>query len=120
MKMKRPEQKLQIAIGIWFHVPNGGARTAAEGRIFKSMGVRAGVPDLIFLWDGRAACIELKAGRGRLSESQQRFRDDCDAHGIPWRLATSIDDVQHALADWGIKIMHVHKEWHDEKQKTER
>lgn len=115
--MKRPEQKLQISIAswlravrpacIWFHVPNGGARTAAEGRIFKSMGVRAGVPDLLFLWSGRAACIELKAGHGRLSESQRRFRDDCDACGIPWRLATSVDDVRRALAEWGIRTCEV-------------
>lgn len=29
------------------HVPNGGARTPAEGAILKAMGVRAGFPDLI-------------------------------------------------------------------------
>ena len=29
-----------------FHIPNGGARSKAEGAIFKAMGVKSGVPDL--------------------------------------------------------------------------
>lgn len=32
-----------------FHVPNGGGRSAAEGRIFKKMGVMAGVADIVVL-----------------------------------------------------------------------
>lgn len=86
--MRRHEQQLQIAILKWwsmahrglgvadervlFHVPNGGKRSRVEGAIFKAMGVRAGIPDLLLLVPLRstesqsnyAACglaIELKA-----------------------------------------------------------
>jgi hypothetical protein len=31
----------------YFHCPNGGKRSKAEGGIFKALGVRAGMPDLI-------------------------------------------------------------------------
>jgi hypothetical protein len=30
-----------------FHVPNGGARSVVEGAIFKGLGVKPGVPDLV-------------------------------------------------------------------------
>jgi hypothetical protein len=60
--VKRPEQAMQIALLQWaalvqvgahtladwlHHSPNGGARSAVEGAIFKSMGVKAGFPDLV-------------------------------------------------------------------------
>ena len=56
---KNPEDRLQIAVGQyldllsnmkkfkWCHVPNGGARTKAEAGIFKAMGVKPGVPDVM-------------------------------------------------------------------------
>lgn len=62
--MKRPEQAIQIGIMNYlrqimdaqrykkfmaFHVPNGGGRSEAEGRILKKMGVMAGVADIVVL-----------------------------------------------------------------------
>jgi len=56
---KNPEDKLQIAVATyldllsrtkkfrWCHVPNGGARSKVEAGIFKAMGVKAGVPDVM-------------------------------------------------------------------------
>lgn len=60
--MNRAEQQTQIALLQWaelvqvgshtlaewlHHSPNGGARSKAEGGIFKAMGVKAGWPDLV-------------------------------------------------------------------------
>ena len=36
-----PEQR-----GLLFHIPNGGARSKREGRLFKDIGVFPGVADL--------------------------------------------------------------------------
>lgn len=72
-----------------FAIPNGGARTAITGALLKAEGVRAGVPDLcLCLPRGgfHGLYIELKAGKGRMSESQkiwqerlraQQYRAEC-------------------------------------------
>ena len=60
-----------------FHIPNGGARSKAEGAIFKAMGVKSGVPDLFLpvpmeiTYCGTVAqsaglFIEMKARGGRV------------------------------------------------------
>ena len=46
---------------VWFHAPNGGGRSKVEAAIFKGLGVKPGVPDLIILYRGRCLAIELKA-----------------------------------------------------------
>src|SRR4051812_14240275 len=58
---------------VYFHVPNGGNRDAAEGKRFKEIGVKAGVPDLVFLGYQRFFCLELKepGGKGSLSPAQR-------------------------------------------------
>ncbi|WP_425366508.1 VRR-NUC domain-containing protein [Gemmiger formicilis] len=65
-----------------FHIPNGGARSKAEGAIFKAMGVKSGVPDLflpvpmeLVRDDGYSAMssglfIEMKAHGGRVQPNQ--------------------------------------------------
>lgn len=54
----------------WCRIPNGGARTAIEGAIFKSLGVRAGAPDLLIVSAGRPLFVEFKAPGRRLSPVQ--------------------------------------------------
>lgn len=99
---------------LWFHVPNGGARDAITGARLKAMGVRAGVPDLVFIWKGGAGFIELKRPEdrcllaelsrpeGRLSASQRAFRDECAGLGVPYVVAMSLDEVVRALKEWGL------------------
>ena len=43
----------------------------------KGLGVRAGVPDVIAIKDGRTYALELKAEGGRLSEAQERAFARC-------------------------------------------
>ena len=106
-KRNRPEQQIQRAVvqylGImenlgeltFFHVPNGGRRTKAEGSIFKSLGVRPGVPDLVLLFPGgKCAFVEIKADKGRLSAAQKAFRNTAEAMGFPFLEARGVDEVE--------------------------
>lgn len=65
---KYPELELM------FHIPNGGKRDAREAARFKTMGVKAGVPD-IFLPAARGIYhglfVEMKAPGGRVSTFQK-------------------------------------------------
>ena len=109
--MNRPEQALQIAACdfiekaapglLFFHPANGGARSKVEGAIFKAMGVRKGVPDLVILLpNAGAGFIELKAGKGVLSPAQKQWRDDLRARGYAWAEARSLEEVEDILGRW--------------------
>lgn len=115
--MKRPEQELQKAVMqhlkvvaphvLALHIPNGGKRSPIEGRIFKSLGVMAGAPDILLLWaQGKCAFIELKAGtkKNRLQPSQEAFGLRCFDLGIPWAVATSVNEVVDYLRAWGAPV----------------
>lgn len=110
--MLRPEQQLQQVVAsyldaaypqlLWWHTPNSsGNRGQRLGGILRSMGVKSGVPDIcIIMPDGRAAFIELKAGRGRLTDTQEAFRKratSCDAF---WAEARSLDEVADLVERW--------------------
>jgi len=110
--VKRPEQALQQQVArfinqaapglLWWHVPNSsGNRGPKLGGILKSMGVKAGVPDLVFvLPTGRAGFIELKAGTGKLTDSQKDFRDRVTDAGAFWAEARSVAEVEDILHRW--------------------
>lgn len=58
------------------HVPNGGARSAAEGGRFKAMGVKAGIPDLLLPLRNDhygAGWWELKVGKNKPTDHQLRW-----------------------------------------------
>lgn len=88
---------------IWYHPPNGGARSAREGAKLKAMGTQRGVPDFAFvLPGGRAAFIELKASGGRLSKEQKDFAVRAHDLGAHWACCSSLDEVRAALKEWGV------------------
>lgn len=105
--MNRPEQDLQKACVRWFrmqypklmlfHIPNGGKRSVIEASIFKAMGVVAGVADLCLLYGGVAHFIEMKAGKGKQSDSQMDFQAYCDSHGFPYMVCDSIDSFMGTI-----------------------
>ena len=114
---RRPEEDLQRACveylrlcvppppggPFWFHVPNQrGTRTIYEAQILKALGVRAGVPDLIVCWRGRFLAIELKAPRGRVSETQAETQASIAAAGGETHLCRSVDDLIASLRSWGV------------------
>lgn len=59
-----------------FHIPNGGFRNGREAANLKRQGVRAGVPDLcvpVARGGYHSLYIEMKAGRGRVSDRQREW-----------------------------------------------
>jgi hypothetical protein len=79
--MRRAEDAIQRAVvlhyqqrrapGVFmFSVPNGGYRRAIEAAIMRGTGTVAGVPDMIWIKDGRVYALELKAPGGRVSANQ--------------------------------------------------
>jgi hypothetical protein len=81
--MRRPEQQIQRAVfqhlaaraapGVFaFHPANGGYRRPIEAKILSGLGVKAGVPDIVVIKDGRAYFLEIKAPGGRLSPVQEQ------------------------------------------------
>jgi len=113
IRRRNPETQLQIAVAkhirargvrglVWFHPANGGYRTKAEASIFKAMGVRAGVSDLVLFHAGRFFCLELKAKGGRASEDQMAFISEADAAGAYTALAEGLDAALATLEAWGL------------------
>jgi hypothetical protein len=111
--IRRPEQAIQRAVVehlrvrgvkglVFFHVPNGGQRGRVEGAIFKSLGVRAGVSDLILVHAGKIFAMEFKAPGGRATEAQMAFQSDIDAAGAFTAMAEGIDAALQTLEAWGL------------------
>ncbi|QDP62927.1 MAG: hypothetical protein Unbinned5081contig1002_32 [Prokaryotic dsDNA virus sp.] len=77
------EARLQYEIVMWaqeqgyycFHCPNGEKRDKITAGKLMAMGVRAGVPDLIFILpEGKTVWVELKLMKGKLSKVQEKFK----------------------------------------------
>ena len=102
---RRPEQGLQRLCvqflryqypeALFFHPFNGGQRSKIEAAIYKGLGVLPGVSDLIILEPSprgfNGACIELKAGRGKLSDYQKQFQERARDRGYFAESASSLD-----------------------------
>ena len=103
---KQPEAQLQRALvehlrwgaradTWWTHIPTGGRRSPIEAAIFKSLGVRAGSPDLLIIRAGQPLFIELKAPGRKLSPAQ------VECHAALRRAGAQIetvDNIDAALA----------------------
>jgi VRR-NUC domain len=108
--VRRPEEQLQRSVvdllrlyeargSLTFtHCPNGGYRTPAEAGMFRSLGVRAGIPDLlVWLPSGGHFQIELKAGAGKLSPAQIAWHATITNLGHRVYVCRSVDDVERCL-----------------------
>jgi hypothetical protein len=106
---------LPIPNGLW--IP---ARTAAErslvARIIARMKADGmllpGAPDLVLLWPGGGAAIELKRPKtrdllgtrpaGRLTDNQRWFAERCAELGVHHAYCSSWDELKAKLAAWGV------------------
>lgn len=113
--MKHEEERLQIACVKWFdlqypeyrmmmhHSPNGGYRTAAEARIFKAMGTRAGFPDLVLLRPKNGFSllgIEMKTDKGKLSGYQKEYQEFFQKNGMEYKVVRNLDEFMAIVTDW--------------------
>lgn len=112
-RRQRPEQQIQRALVqhlaargardlYWYAIPNGGWRSRAEASIMQGQGVRAGVPDLAFVHDGKPYFLELKAPAGRPTEAQLEARDLINAAGGFVAMAYDLDEAIRVLETWGL------------------
>lgn len=87
---------------VYWHTPNGGGRSVVEGVRFKQAGVKAGIPDLLFLWGGLYG-LELKKPGGSLSPAQIAMHPRLLAAGMP-AVATcdSLEAARAVLRQWGL------------------
>jgi hypothetical protein len=113
MSRARPEQAIQRAVFehiqvrgvrglVAWHTPNGGARRPIEARIFKSLGVRPGVSDVIAVHDAKIYALEIKAPGGRPTASQLEFIAAMEAAGAHCCIAEGLDRALAVLEQWGI------------------
>lgn len=87
-------------LDLLFHIPNGGKRSAKESAIFKSMGVKRGVPDLCLPVSRNGyhgLYIEMKRIKGgAASPPQVRWARDLERQGYAvalcrgWREAVEV------------------------------
>jgi len=57
------------------------------------IGTHPGLSDLMAIRDGITIFVEVKTATGRLSDAQERFSRDVQAHGATYLVARSVGDV---------------------------
>lgn len=80
--------------GLLFAVPNGGGRSALEGKILKMTGVYAGVSDMLLMVDTETHCFELKTEIGRQSDKQHAWQRKVEREGFKYYLIRTLLDFQ--------------------------
>lgn len=86
----------------FFHPPNGEHRDIRTAAKLKAMAVRRGVADFLLIApDGSLRCLELKRVAKKLTLDQEIFRLFCVKRGIPYAVATTVDEVLTAFGAWG-------------------
>lgn len=111
------EARLQYEIVLWaqeqgyycIHAPNGEKRDIITAGKLMAMGVKAGVPDLIFILPrGITVWVELKLAKGKLSKPQEKFRDRLQSLSHHYLLvqADSLEEALNYLAPELARIYH--------------
>jgi hypothetical protein len=108
---RRPEQAIHRSVvthlrtravpGVVFlHPANGGARSAVEGAIFKSLGVVPGAPDLLLWYAGKSFALELKATTGRTTEAQTEMLRKLGEAGVTTAVCNGVNSAIACLEGW--------------------
>jgi hypothetical protein len=118
MARKNPEQRLQIQIAnflrlalrpptVWTAFPAGGGGKV-RGALLKSMGLKAGWPDVQVLHplglNTLVIGIELKAKKGRLSKPQIETADALWAANARYVECRSLEEVDRCLRRAGVPM----------------
>lgn len=90
---------------VYFHPANGAwyGEGSRQGALFKAMGVRAGVSDLILYRNGQLYALELKKLKGgRATAEQEQFLADVVEAGGMVAIAHGLDEALAKLEEWGL------------------
>jgi hypothetical protein len=109
----RPEAAIQHAVfahlnqrgapGIFvWHPFSGGYRRPKEAAIYKGLGARAGLPDVMVLHNGRLFCVELKREGGRATAKQLECIAALREAGAFTCIAEGLDRALACLEAWGL------------------
>jgi hypothetical protein len=109
----RPEDAIQRAVtqhyrqraaaGVFmFAVPNGGYRRPIEAAIMKATGTVAGVPDTIWIKDGQAYALELKAEGGKPTPKQVETIAAMQMAGAIAAVAVGLNEALRWLEERGL------------------
>lgn len=82
------------------HIPNEGKRSPRYGKMLKSIGMRAGVPDIFIAKSCHGyhgAWIELKSAKGKLSDAQKLFLDTMNENGYYTMTCYSIEEAINVI-----------------------
>ena len=87
---------------VYWHTPNGGSRRDAfEGKRLKQIGLKAGIPDLLFLADGRLYGLEMKKPGGTLSDAQKEMHPRLLEAGMAaCATVDNLTDARGVLRSW--------------------
>ena len=93
------------------HVPNGAHLAGSSVARFKQIGalkgdgLKVGFPDLLALWSGGGALLEVKRPKlGRVSPEQKALHARLEAVGWPVAVVTSDREAFAALRDRGAPV----------------
>ena len=96
------------AVGVFYHIPNGGFRKITTARLLKRMGVLPGVSDFFCMQprgEYSGLYLELKTEEGRLSEDQKTFlflAQNCGYMALPvWGEVDAKDVIDMWLGCYG-------------------
>lgn len=92
------------ALGLMFHVPNGGKRSKAEAARFKAEGVKPGVPDVclpVARGGHFGLYIELKRQRGgKASDDQLQWLEALSRAGYAVALCAGSEPAEKVIMDY--------------------
>jgi hypothetical protein len=112
----KPEQKICVEFAsdlrqltiqrklpyVWFHIPNEYMANR-HNFVFEMkqhhMGKLRGVPDYAFLGKNDSFFIEFKAGKAKLSESQEIFQEWCQSQGVDYFLCRSAQEGMEVVKE---------------------
>lgn len=114
MRRNRTEDKIHGCIAkylrlaappgfFWSSIENRNNGSNEGGRR-KQRGCRAGVPDILTIYQGRVLFMEVKAPKGRLHDSQKERIPEIEQAGAGVVIVRSVDDVFHALKEAGVPV----------------
>lgn len=65
--------------------------------ILQGMGAYKGIPDRIMHYKGKVVYLEIKKPKGKLSEHQLTFQQQCEDEDIDYLVIRSIEDLEEFL-----------------------
>ncbi|MEM6932355.1 MAG: hypothetical protein AAF526_02085 [Pseudomonadota bacterium] len=103
LRFLRRRLPARAAKTIW-HTPNENAHKVQFRKRLRDLGLKSGVGDISFVWDGAYYEIEVKAD-SRQSPDQVSRQSDLWAAGARYAVVHCIQDLEDALGRWGVPLL---------------